>query len=97
MLSFNELGVSLAVVRWERDPRTVLGSVNAISTAGSVLLFAAMYVTAEPVARPLGAADAAGIIRLMSVSVVFSGMVAGPAALLQRQFRQRRRFVIDQA
>lgn len=96
VLSFNELGVSLAVVRWERDPRSVLGSVNAISTAGSVLLFAAMYVTAEPVARALGAADAAGIIRLMSVSVVFSGMVAGPAALLQRQFRQRRRFVIDQ-
>ena len=96
VLSFNELGVSLAVVRWERDPRTVLGSVNAISTAGSVLLFAAMYVTAEPVARALGAADAAGIIRLMSVSVVFSGMVAGPAALLQRQFRQRRRFAIDQ-
>ncbi len=96
VLSFNELGVSLAVVRWERDPRTVLGSVNAISTAGSLLLFAAMFVTAEPVARALGAPDAAGIIRLMSVSVVFSGMVAGPAALLQRQFRQRRRFVIDQ-
>ncbi len=96
VLSFNELGVSLAVVRWERDPRTVLGSVNAISTAGSLLLFAAMYVTAGPVARVLGAPDAAGIIQLMSVSVVFSGMVAGPAALLQRQFRQRRRFVIDQ-
>lgn len=96
VLSFNELGVSLAVVRWERDPRTVLGTVNAISTIGSVLLFAAMYVTAEPIARVLGAPDAAGIIRLMSVSVVFSGMVAGPAALLQRQFRQRRRFAIDQ-
>ena len=96
VLSFNELGVSLAVVRWERDPETVLGTVNAISTAGSVLLFLAMYVTAGPVAGLLGAPDAAGIIRLMSVSVVFSGMVAGPAALLQRRFRQRRRLVIDQ-
>lgn len=96
VLSFNELGVSLAVVRWERDPETVLGSVNAISTAGSVLLFAAMYATSGPLASLLGAPDAAGIIRLMSVSVVFSGMVAGPAALLQRQFRQRRRFAIDQ-
>ena len=96
VLSFNELGVSLAVVRWERDPETVLGTVNAISTAGSVLLFLAMYATAGPVAGLLGAPDAAGIIRLMSVSVVFSGMVAGPAALLQRRFRQRRRLVIDQ-
>lgn len=96
VLSFNELGVSLAVVRWERDPETVLGTVNAISTIGSVLLFCAMYATAGPVASLLGAPDAAGIIRLMSVSVVFSGMVAGPAALLQRRFRQRRRLVIDQ-
>ncbi|MDR7252407.1 PST family polysaccharide transporter [Nocardioides sp. BE266] len=96
VLSFNELGVSLAVVRWERDPRTMLGSVNVISTAGSVMLFAGLCATAGPIARVLGAPDAAGIIRLMSVSVVFSGMVAGPAALLQRQFRQRRRFVIDQ-
>ena len=96
VLSFNELGVSLAVVRWERDPQTVLGTVNAISTAGSVLLFLAVYSTADPVASLLGAPDAAGIIRLMSVSVVFSGMVAGPAALLQRRFQQRRRLVIDQ-
>jgi len=96
VLAFNELGVSLAVVRWERDPESVLGTVNAISTAGSVLLFLAMYATAGPVASLLGAPDAAGIIRLMSVSVVFSGMVAGPAALLQRRFRQRRRLVIDQ-
>ena len=96
VLSFNELGVSLAVVRWERDPETVLGTVNAISTAGSLLLFCAMYVTAGPVADLLGAPDAAGIIRLMSVSVVFSGMVAGPAALLQRRFHQRRRLLIDQ-
>lgn len=96
VLSFNELGVSLAVVRWERDPETVLGTVNAISTVGSMLLFLAMYATAGPVAGLLGAPDAAGIIRLMAVSVVFSGVVAGPAALLQRRFRQRRRLVIDQ-
>ena len=96
VLSFNELGVSLAVVRWERDPSTMIGTVNAISTAGSILLFAAVFLTAGPVASLLGAPDAAGIIQLMSVSVVFSGVVAGPAALLQRQFRQRRRLVIDQ-
>lgn len=96
VLSFNELGVSLAIVRWERNPDTIVGTVNALSTGGSVLLFATLYVTAPDVARLLGAPDAAGIIQLMSVSVVFSGIVAGPAALLQRQFRQRRRLVIDQ-
>lgn len=97
VLSFNELGVSLAVVRWEQNPGTILGTVNTVSTAASVLLFVVLCATAEPLARLLGAPDAAGIIQLMAVSVVFSGVVAGPAALLQRQFRQRRRLVIDQA
>lgn len=96
VLSFNELGVSLAVVRWERDPAGIVGTVNALSVAASLLLFGAMFVTAPALARLLGAPEAAGIIRLLGVSVVFSGIVAGPAALLQRQFRQRRRFVIDQ-
>lgn len=96
VLSFNELGVSLAIVRWEREPDTIVGTVNAISAGVSLLLFGAMLATAPTVAKALGAPDAAGIIQLMSISVVFSGVVAGPAALLQRRFRQRRRFVIDQ-
>ena len=97
VLSFNELGVSLAIVRWERDPETVLGTVNAISTAGSVLLFLAMYATAGPVAGLLGAPDAADDHPAhVGVSVALQRMVAGPAALLQRRFRQRRRLVIDQ-
>lgn len=96
VLSFNELGVSLAIVRWERRPESIFGTVNSLSTGGSVLLCLAMVVTAPAVARLLGAPEATGIIRLMALTVVFSGIVAGPVALLQRHFRQRRRLVIDQ-
>lgn len=96
VLSFNEVGVSLAIVRWERDPDTIVGTVNAISAGASLLLFGAAYGSAATIARLMGSPDATGIIQLMSVSIVFSGVVAGPAALLQRQFRQRRRLVIDQ-
>src|SRR6478752_5272258 len=31
VLSFNELGVSLAVIRWRDDPRTVAPTINTIS------------------------------------------------------------------
>ena len=97
VLSFNELGVSLAIVRWEGDPAEISATVNTISVAASFLLFGLMYVTAPAVATAMGSADATGVVRLLSVSVVFSGAVAAPAALLQRDFKQRRRLVVDQA
>ena len=50
VLSFNELGVSLAIVRWEGDPRSIAPTVTTISIAGSVLFFAAAYAAAEPFA-----------------------------------------------
>jgi O-antigen/teichoic acid export membrane protein len=96
VLSFNELGVSLAIVRWPGDPREIAPTVNTISVAASVGLFGLLFATAGPVASGLGDSDAAPVIQLMSLSVVFSGAVATPAALLQRDFRQGRRMAIDQ-
>lgn len=96
VLSFNELGVSLAVVRWREAPDRILPTVNTISVLASGVLFAALYLTAPLVADVVGQADASGIIRLLAVSVLFSGAVAGPAALLERDFKQRRRLLIDQ-
>lgn len=96
VLSFNELGVSLAIVRWPGDPLEIASTVNTLSLGASSVLFAAMWWSAPALAAALGDAEASGVIRLMAVSVVISGAVAGPAALLQRDFRQRRRFAIDQ-
>ena len=96
VLSFNELGVSLAIVRWEGDPLAIAPTVTTISVAMSGVLFLGMYVSAPAVSAALGDPGATGVVRLMSVAVVISGAVATPAALLQRDFRQRRRLVIDQ-
>ena len=35
VLSFNELGVSLAIVRWPEDPAKIVPTVNTISVAGA--------------------------------------------------------------
>ena len=96
VLSFNELGVSLAIVRWEGDPRSIAPTVTTISIAGSVLFFAAAYAAAEPFARAMGDPEATPVVRLLLVSVLVNGLVATPAALLQRQFRQGTRMIVDQ-
>lgn len=96
ILSFNELGVSLAIVRWSGDPREIAGTVTTISMVTSTLLFGAAFLAAPAFAQAMGDADAAGVVQVMAVCVVINGAVATPAALMQRDFLQGRRLAIDQ-
>jgi O-antigen/teichoic acid export membrane protein len=96
VLSFNELGVSLAIVRWEGDPRAIAPTVTTISILGSTLFFVAAYAAAEPFARAMGDPEATTVVRLLLVSVLVNGLVATPAALLQREFKQGTRMIVDQ-
>jgi PST family polysaccharide transporter len=95
-LSFNELGVSLAIVRWPDDPRAIAPTVATISLAASAAIAAAGYFVAPGFASAMGEPDATGIVRVMALSVLVSGAVATPAALMQRQFMQERRMIVDQ-
>ncbi len=96
ILSFNELGVSLAIVRWRTDPATIAPTVNTISVLSSLLLFALVLVTAPAFAAAMGDPGATRVVQVMAVAIVINGLVATPAALLQREFRQGRRMVLDQ-
>jgi O-antigen/teichoic acid export membrane protein len=96
MLSFNELGVSLAIVRWKDDPARIAPTVNSISVLSSVMLFGVVVLTAPSFASAMGNPEATNVVRLMSIAIVIDGTVATPAALLQREFKQGRRMAIDQ-
>lgn len=96
ILSFNELGVSLAIVRWERDPRDIVPTVTTISVGMSAVLTAAAVLVAPSFARALGSPEAAPLVQLLSLCVLINGIVAAPAALMQREFRQDQRMVADQ-
>jgi O-antigen/teichoic acid export membrane protein len=96
VLSFNELGVSLAVVRWQGDPKLIAPTVTTISVASSALLTLAVYLSAPTFSAAMGDPGATGVVRLMGISILVNGAVATPAALLQRNFRQGRRMAIDQ-
>jgi PST family polysaccharide transporter len=96
MLSFNELGVSLAIVRWPGDPRAILPTVTTLSTGASIAVYAGAFAGAPAFAAAMGDPGATGVVRLLALQVLLSGLVATPAAVLQRHFQQKRRMLIDQ-
>ncbi|WP_305784100.1 lipopolysaccharide biosynthesis protein [Symbioplanes lichenis] len=96
VLSFNELGVSLAIVRWPGDPRAVVPTVATISIAASAVVYAACWLGAPAFAGLMGSPDAAPVVRVLALCVLVNGIVAAPAALLQRHFRQDRKMIADQ-
>ncbi|WP_036554417.1 oligosaccharide flippase family protein [Nocardioides insulae] len=96
VLSFNELGVSLAIVRWPDDPARIAPTVATISVAMSAVL-TAMAIWAAPWFTGMMGDPAATLpVQLLSLCVLVNGLVATPAALMQRAFRQDQRLVADQ-
>ena len=96
ILSFNELGVSLAIVRWPDEPRGIAPTVNTIAVATSALLTGAMVVAAPWVSTALGDVRATPVVQVLAVSILINGLVATPAAMLQREFMSRQRMIADQ-
>ncbi|MGH3652911.1 oligosaccharide flippase family protein [Glutamicibacter sp.] len=97
VLSFNELGVSLAIVRWPGDPAVIAPTVNTISVIGSTIFCAVAWLATPSFTALMGDGSATWVVRLLIVSVLVNGAVAAPAALLQRGFEERTRMGIDQA
>ncbi|MFI5937438.1 lipopolysaccharide biosynthesis protein [Actinoplanes sp. NPDC051494] len=96
VLSFNELGVSLAIVRWPGEPRAIVPTVTTISILASIVVYAACYLGAPAFAQLMGDPGATPVVRVLALCVLVNGAVAAPAALLQRQFRQGRKMIADQ-
>jgi O-antigen/teichoic acid export membrane protein len=96
VLSFNELGVSLAIVRWPGNPDRIAPTVTTISVVSSAVLTGVAYFAAPAFSSALGDPGATSVVRLVSLNVLISGVVATPVALLQRDFQQGRRMMIDQ-
>ncbi|MET8946683.1 oligosaccharide flippase family protein [Streptomyces sp. NPDC004542] len=95
LLSANELGVGLAIVRWEGDARRFAPTVLTLSTLSSGLLYVALFAAAPTVAALVGSPDAADVLRVMCLCVVIDGVAQVPGGFLTREFAQGRRMVID--
>jgi O-antigen/teichoic acid export membrane protein len=97
LLSMNELGVSLAIVRWEGDVRRFAPTVLTLAVMSSVLLYGVLFVVAPWLAGALGSPDAAAVLRLLCVCVVIDSLTCVSAGLVTREFAQGKRFVVDVA
>jgi PST family polysaccharide transporter len=97
VLSANEMGVSLAVVRWEGDIRGIARTALTLSLASSAALCALLFFFAPSVASFLGSPGAASLIRLLSLCVLIDGFVCVPFSLINREFMQARRLVVEAA
>jgi O-antigen/teichoic acid export membrane protein len=96
LLNFNDLGVSLAIVRWPGDPAKIIPTVTTLSVLGSVLIFAGCFFVAPVYAAAMGASSATGVVRVLALAVLSDAFTNVPAAVLQRTFRQGKRTIADQ-
>lgn len=97
LLSLNEMGVSLALVRWDGDIKRFAPTVLTLSTLSSSAFYLLLFVTAPTVARLLGSPEATAMLRLLCLTVVIDGIACVPIGKLTREFQQFRRTVVDVA
>lgn len=97
LLSVNELGVSLAIVRRPNDVSDIAPTVGTMSLVASLLMCGIIFATAPMIADALGIADATGVIRVLSLAIVIDALTAVPAALMTREFMQKERLIVDTA
>ncbi|MEU4619638.1 oligosaccharide flippase family protein [Actinoplanes sp. NPDC023801] len=95
LLSLNEMGVSLALVRWEGDIRRFAPTVLTLSTLSSTTLYVVLYVSAPTVAELLGSPEATTMLRVLCISVIIDGIACVPLGQLNREFQQFKRTVVD--
>jgi PST family polysaccharide transporter len=95
LLSVNELGVSLAVVRWPGDVRRIAPTVATIAIASSLLLYVVCFLVAGRVSAYMGAPQAGDVLRVLALAVLIDGFTAVSAGMLTREFMQRQRLVVD--
>jgi PST family polysaccharide transporter len=94
-LSMNELGVSLAIIRWREGVGRIAPTVTTLALVWSGLLYATCYLGAPWFAEALNAPTATPLIRVLALGILFDAIASVPAALITRQFMQRTRMVID--
>jgi len=93
VLSMNEAGLSVAVIRWRRDVERVAPTAVTCSFASSFAWFALMLLGAPLIASLLGAPQATTAIRVLSFGILLDGISTIPNAMLMRIFQQRKRTV----
>jgi len=95
LISINDLGVTLAVVRWPGKVEEIARTATSVAITGSLLFYGACFAAAPWVASTLNSPEATGVLRLLALGVVIDGAGSVPLAFITRAFRQDQRMVAD--
>ena len=88
MQMFNDLGVAMAIVRWEGEPGGIIPTISTISVVISALTYGACFLGAHAYASAMGSPSATNVVRVLALAILIDGFVNAPAGILERQFRQ---------
>jgi PST family polysaccharide transporter len=93
--SMNELGTSIAIIRWRGDVRRPARTATTISLVTSVVMYVGCFFAAPALAAFLNEPSATDVLRFMTLGVLCSGLSTIPNALLSRELQQGRRLIAD--
>jgi O-antigen/teichoic acid export membrane protein len=91
VLSMNEIGIGIAVIRWEDKLERILPTAVTAAFLASLFWAVLMFAAAPLIAGLLNAGDAVTPIRILSAGVLLDGISGIPGALMSRAFMQRER------
>jgi len=86
-VSVNDIGIEATLVRWPHDLDEVAPTATTIVMAFSTALFFAFWFAAPAFARAFNTPDGVGVIRLMSVGLIISGVFTVNSAMTNRTLR----------
>lgn len=89
LLSFNDLGMDMAIVAWKGDVSRLQRTAVTLSWANSLIWFLGVFLAAPAIADLAHRPAAVGPIRLISTLLLIDGAVAIPRARLYRAIHQR--------
>jgi len=96
MQTFNELGMSLAIVRWESDPHEITPTVTTVSVLVSAVAYVACFIAAPVYVNAMGDPSAARVVRVLALAILIDGFCNTPSGLLERAFQQGRKMLAAQ-
>ncbi len=83
LISINDLGVTLAVVRWPGKVEEIARTATSVAITGSLLFYGACFA-APPGGEHVNSPEATGVLRLLALGVVIDGAGSVPLAFITR-------------
>ena len=95
LFGWNDLGMLLALVRWQGDLKRAARTAMTLSLVPSILIYVACFLLAPAFANLMDSPRSIGILRVIALTVVIDGLVAVPQGLLVRTFAQKRMALVE--